>query len=283
MKEEEYEIGEIVWDVKDDVKNVRKIENKKVVDLNEKDRNILGESLYNSGIIYIKYPLYVPGEHYVKVGYEIEYVSYIELFMVIKEFYEENNNYEKLGDYVWFDYIEDDNRVFTLHLKTKTSEDVGEPTLYRRQLNHLNRLIKITDMWHSYIDTSPTGAGKTHVTCALAKHLGLDIILASPLAVLDKWKDVASQFGVKIFKSMTYDSIRGTVKNPPKNGLVIRTPNKIGFMTSEAIESAQLRSAQAVKKPSERKITQTAKPISSGSAFGVMCVDATHWMERSQQ
>src|ERR1035438_453879 len=50
-------------------------------------------------------------------------------------------------------------------------------------------------------------------------------------------------------------------------------------MTSGAIESAQLRSAQAVKKPSERKITQTAKPIRSGSTLGVMCVEATHCME----
>ena len=108
------------------------------------------------------------------------------------------------------------------------------PTLFPRQIPHFNRLEQIIQLYHSYLDTSPFGSGKTYVTCALAKKYGLQIIIVSPLAILSKWRDVASLFGIKIGGIMTYQSLRGTKTHQPNNIYLTRNGNN--FSVTPAFE-----------------------------------------------
>lgn len=82
-----------------------------------------------------------------------------------------------------------------------------EPKLHEYQVNHLERLKKIFTYSIAASDTSPTGSGKTYVGCKLAKDLNLDIIVVGPVALQDKWSEIADKFNVPL-EFISYESLR---------------------------------------------------------------------------
>lgn len=96
------------------------------------------------------------------------------------------------------------------------------PVLKKSQLLHFSRIKNILKTWPVYMDTSPTGAGKTYITCALAKELGLSIVIICPKIMISKWKEVATSYGIKHIEALNYEAIRGTVRSKPKTPYLMR-------------------------------------------------------------
>lgn len=56
-------------------------------------------------------------------------------------------------------------------------------------------------------NTSEMGTGKTYMTCAVAKKLGMRMLVVGPKSVITEWKSVAERWGVPC-DAITYDSLR---------------------------------------------------------------------------
>lgn len=134
----------------------------------------------------------------------------------------------------------DDNVKSSVKYEGVKYEGVKEeiPKLYPRQIKHFYRIINILQGWHAYLDTSPMGAGKTYVTCALARQYGYKISVVAELSLLEKWRKVAGLFNVEILEIMTYDGMRGTIKRQPKTKFLERKGKSFNI-TSEFIKAVQ--------------------------------------------
>ena len=96
------------------------------------------------------------------------------------------------------------------------------PKILPTQLEHYERVNKILSGWHAYLDTSPLGAGKTYVTCAIAKAYKLTIVVIAPLTLLSKWNFVADQFRLEKGEIFAYASLRGTKRYQPNTDYLRR-------------------------------------------------------------
>lgn len=81
--------------------------------------------------------------------------------------------------------------------------------LYPSQIDHYNHLVRNLTKGRSYIDTSPTGSGKTVIALKLAQYFNLDLALVAPTTLLNNWNIEAAKYNVRVSISITYDKLRG--------------------------------------------------------------------------
>ena len=92
-----------------------------------------------------------------------------------------------------------------------------EPLAY--QYGHLAKIQKFLKNQNFYFDNSDTGLGKTYANGFVTRALQLDeVFVVCPKSVLSNWTTVMNLFKIPIVFASTYESFRGTEKNPPKHG-----------------------------------------------------------------
>ena len=77
------------------------------------------------------------------------------------------------------------------------------------QVDHFKRIINILTHEYGYLDVSPFGAGKTHITFGVAATFKLNMIVVGPKSTLSNWKKWAKIYGVNLIGILTYQSLRG--------------------------------------------------------------------------
>ena len=77
------------------------------------------------------------------------------------------------------------------------------------QARHFNKIVEILKREYGYLDVSPFGAGKTHITFAIAATFKLNIIVIGPKSTLYNWKKWGKVYGVHVIGIMSYQSLRG--------------------------------------------------------------------------
>jgi len=78
------------------------------------------------------------------------------------------------------------------------------------QIEHINAIIKHLDNYHGYIESSPTGSGKTYVTSYIANKLGLAMMVICPNQVKHTWDKIRNVQGAFIPILATQGEIRGS-------------------------------------------------------------------------
>lgn len=73
---------------------------------------------------------------------------------------------------------------------------------------HFNKILEILKHWYVYVDHSNTGSGKTVVTTAVARAMGLDILLIAPPILHKQWIDTTKKYGVRVIMSLSYQKLR---------------------------------------------------------------------------
>ena len=81
--------------------------------------------------------------------------------------------------------------------------------LLPHQHEHFSRVDTAACKTFGYLDTSPTGTGKTYVSCNLARKYKLNILVVGPVSVLPYWNMVAEDFGVNVLSTLSYAALRG--------------------------------------------------------------------------
>ena len=79
----------------------------------------------------------------------------------------------------------------------------------RHQVPHFKRVVEILTHEYGYLDVSPCGAGKTHITCGVAATFKLNMIVICPKSTISNWKKWAKTYGIHLISIMTYQSLRG--------------------------------------------------------------------------
>lgn len=82
-------------------------------------------------------------------------------------------------------------------------------TLKPHQVEHYDRILDILRKWYVYVDSTPTGGGKTVISICVAKTLGLDLIIICPPTIQDGWYTHAEKYNVKILNCISYQALRG--------------------------------------------------------------------------
>src|SRR5690606_25842098 len=70
------------------------------------------------------------------------------------------------------------------------------PDLYDYQNEHIRKIINSYKYHPGVCDTSITGSGKTHTTCAIANQENLDILVVCPNNIQKKWKELTWMYSV---------------------------------------------------------------------------------------
>lgn len=78
-----------------------------------------------------------------------------------------------------------------------------------RQVPHFQRVQKILTHSYSYLDVSPFGAGKTHISFATAATYGLKMLVVCPKTAISNWKKWSKAYGVELVYILNYESLRG--------------------------------------------------------------------------
>ncbi len=99
------------------------------------------------------------------------------------------------------------------------------PKLLSHQITHTQRLEQAIQKGFGYLDSSPTGSGKTYVTCHLARKYGLSLVVIGPVSVLSYWEKVAALFGVAVVRVLSYHALRGS-NDTLNHGLLTRNGKK---------------------------------------------------------
>jgi hypothetical protein len=89
------------------------------------------------------------------------------------------------------------------------------------QEKHFKRILGILSREYGYLDVSPFGAGKTHITFAVAAAFGLNIMVVGPKSTLNNWKYWGKIYGVHIIGILTYQSLRGQSEHVNHNLLEV--------------------------------------------------------------
>lgn len=90
------------------------------------------------------------------------------------------------------------------------------------QIDHFTRIIDILDVHSHYMDFSRMGTGKTYSTSKVSETLGLPLCVVCPVSAMNAWKEM-QQYGINIHFLISYQSLRGTERYPPKHGYLNRT------------------------------------------------------------
>lgn len=94
--------------------------------------------------------------------------------------------------------------------------------LKEHQIDHFTRIIDILSRHTHYMDFSRMGTGKTYSTSKVGETLGLPLCVVCPVSAMNAWKEM-EQYGIKILFLISYQSLRGTERYPPKHGYLSRT------------------------------------------------------------
>lgn len=76
------------------------------------------------------------------------------------------------------------------------------------QQAHFERIDNIVKIWHAWIDTSPTGSGKTLITLKMAQKYQLQIFLVAPPTVIPNWYNESQKYNIPILFSISYDKLK---------------------------------------------------------------------------
>lgn len=77
------------------------------------------------------------------------------------------------------------------------------------QVTHFNKVLNILENEHSYMDVSTFGAGKTHITFAVAEKLKMKMVVICPKTTKNNWTKWSKYYGIEILSLMTYQLLRG--------------------------------------------------------------------------
>jgi len=86
------------------------------------------------------------------------------------------------------------------------------------QVDSVSKLVAAINHWGSAIDGSDTGVGKTYVACAVARELGMKILVVCPKSVMESWRRVVERhFKMKdqLEGIINYEQIRIGKKDNP--------------------------------------------------------------------
>lgn len=114
---------------------------------------------------------------------------------------------------------------------TERKEDVE---LLPTQMDAYDRVCRILDSHHCYLDFSLMGAGKTFLTVKVAQHLRIPILVICPKTVKNVWHKMSKNYRVDIVETLSYESVaprksRKTGKpGTAKHGLLNHHPDNIG-------------------------------------------------------
>jgi hypothetical protein len=97
--------------------------------------------------------------------------------------------------------------------------------LYPYQQKHVETICSVFRRNYYALDLSMLGTGKTYSASAIyqEKAFGFEhMIVVAPVAVLMKWKDVVSEYGLKNVTLISYAEMRSVRGKQPKHGLLTR-------------------------------------------------------------
>lgn len=86
------------------------------------------------------------------------------------------------------------------------------------QVESVSKIVASINHWEAAIDGSDTGVGKTYVACAVARELGMSLLIVCPKAVMESWKRVVCKhFKMKdrLEGIINYEQIRIGKKDNP--------------------------------------------------------------------
>jgi Helicase conserved C-terminal domain/Type III restriction enzyme, res subunit len=161
--------------------------------------------------------------------------------------------------------------------------------LWDSQKIHFARILGILNKHYAYYDTSETGAGKTHVTIAIAIAFRLSLFVVAPLSLIPMWKEMAKKYGVKIVTAITYDKLRGVNGKCTHGYLGTTGNNNCGhelYMATNALkeviqdgvlvvfdESHRLKNIKTKNHASAHAIVNAV--VGSGSRSRICCLSAS--------
>jgi len=95
--------------------------------------------------------------------------------------------------------------------------------LKEHQIEHVENLQKILQIYRFGIDGSKMGLGKTITTSIVLEKVQLKgIIVIAPAAIIPKWQEMKTIYGINIIMAISYDSLRGKTGSTLKHGLLER-------------------------------------------------------------
>jgi hypothetical protein len=112
--------------------------------------------------------------------------------------------------------------------------------LLASQLSSYSRICNILSTYSAYLDTSPTGAGKTYITCIAARDLGYSLFVVAPKGTLTNWEKVADEVGADLLTAITYSAFRGTNKGIVQHSALIRNDDGTYSATEQLRESKDI-------------------------------------------
>lgn len=120
-------------------------------------------------------------------------------------------------------------------------KDTGTPVLEDYQKIHVSKLAKIITKWYGYQDHSTTGCGKTFTTMEIARRLKYKVLVISPSGeLMNKWRDVAELFGVKVLDVISYSSLAGRKNCELSHDYLVREDEgkKVTFYPTDVFDEA---------------------------------------------
>ena len=159
--------------------------------------------------------------------------------------------------------------------------------LEKYQVQHYKKIVEILKNEIAYLDVSTQGAGKTHISFAIAATFKLKLLVICPKSTISNWKKWSKYYGLKILKIMSYQSLRGMKDKPLNHDLLTKEGDK--YIGSEEFdeyikkgillvfdecqmvknENTQLYSAHALVK-SVIRIVKTNHPVGRKSRIAVL-------------
>jgi Type III restriction enzyme, res subunit len=118
-----------------------------------------------------------------------------------------------------------DDELDILELTEEKIERTKQIEIFPYQVEHFKKILSILQAELGYLDTSPFGAGKTILALAIASTFKMGILVIGPKTVLPNWKKQAKIYGIHVFGTLTYHSLRGTGKTGVKHDLLTRNEN----------------------------------------------------------
>ena len=111
----------------------------------------------------------------------------------------------------------------TEHNTKNNTQNERKPVEVRpAQIPHFQRIVEILKHEYGYLDVSTMGAGKTHITCAIAAWFKLNMLVVCPKSAKSNWIKWSQIYGIHLFGVITYQSLRGQEGRSFNHGLLVR-------------------------------------------------------------